>query len=139
MLSLKAIVSNDTDKTVGQATVYLMEEGTQTILPISVDVHSAESIVVAQQNLVLPRPHTHDLIKRLLNCFDTKLIDVVIYDLQDDIFYAYLRISKNEEVLEIDTRPSDAIAMALRCQVPILASEDVLVRGGIKVTENLLG
>lgn len=138
-LSLKAIVSSEIDKATGQATVYLIEEASQTILPISVDLHSAEAIVIAQQNLLLPRPHTHDLIKRLINCFGGKLIDVFIYDLQDDIFYAYLRLLFNKQLIEIDARPSDAIAMALRFSVPILAKDEVVLRGGIKITENILG
>src|SRR3989344_288972 len=137
-LSLKAIVSNDVDKSSGQATIYLLEEGSQTILPINVDLNSAEAILLAQQNLILPRPHTHDLIKRLINCFNGKLIDVLIYDLQEDIFYAYLRILHGNEIVEIDTRPSDAVALATRHSVPILVKEEVLVKGGIKISENLV-
>ncbi len=138
MLSLKAVVSSEVDKITGQATVYLISEDLQAILPIGVDLASAESIVVAQQNIPLPRPHTHDLIRRLLVCFNAKLIDVVIYDLQDDIFYAYLRIMYNGDYFEIDTRPSDAIALALRHQIPILTTEDLLLRGGLALSENLV-
>ncbi len=135
-MSLKAVVSNEADKTTGQATVYLLEEATNTILPITVDVSSAESIILAQQNLLLPRPHTHDLMKRLLNCFQAKLCDVVIYNLEEDIFYSYMRVTYNGELYEIDARPSDAIAMAIRMSVPIVVKEEVLSKGGIRVTEN---
>ena len=138
LLSLKAVVSNEADKTSGQATIYLLEESSKTLLPILVDVHSAESIIIAQQNIEFPRPHTHDLVKRLLGCFGARLNDVLIYDLQDEIFYAYLRLSYKDQELEIDTRPSDAIAMAIRMSVPIVAKEEVLLRGGIKITENLV-
>lgn len=139
ILSLKVIVANEIDKSVGQATVYLIEEVTQTILPISVDLSSAEALVIAQQNLILPRPHTHDLMKRLVNCLGGNLIDVVIYDLQEGIYYSYLRLTSHTgELLEIDARPSDAIAMALRCEVPILVKEDVLLKGGVKISQNLL-
>src|SRR3989344_2010273 len=138
-LSLKAVVSSELEKNTGQATIYLLEEETQTILPICVDSSSAESIILAQQNLILPRSRTHDLMKRLINCFGGKLNDVIIYDLEDDIFYAYLRLIRGTELVEIDARPSDAIAMALRYEVPILAKEDVLLRGGIKISENVMG
>jgi bifunctional DNase/RNase len=138
MLSLKAVVSSEVDKISGQATVYLISEDLQAILPIGVDLASAESILVAQQNVPLPRPHTHDLIRRLLLCLNAKLVDVVIYDLQEDIFYAYLRVMHNGDYYEIDARPSDAIALALRLQIPILTTEDLLLKGGLKLTENFV-
>lgn len=136
MLSLKAIVANEIDKTSGQATIYLVEEDSQTLLPIAVDSHSADSVLLAQQNVVLPRPHTHDLVKRVVSALGGKVCDVVIYDLQEEIFYAYLRITHKGKLLEIDTRPSDAIALALRFAVPILADEKVIKKGGIKITDN---
>lgn len=138
MLSLKAVISSDVDKTTGQATVYLISEDHLGVLPIAVDSAAAESILVAQQSLALPRPNTHDLIRRLLLCFNSKLMDVVIYDIQDEIFYAFLRVSFNGELFEIDTRPSDAIALALRHSVPILTTEEVLRRGGLKLSENVV-
>ena len=139
MLSLKGIISSDADKVSGQATVYLMQEDSQTLLPMSIDLSSAEAISLADRNLALPRPHTHDLLKRVIHSLQGKLIDVVIYDIHEDIFYSYLRLLTNKaELLEIDARPSDAIAMALRFSVPILAREEVLLKGGIKVNEMAL-
>lgn len=138
-MSLKAIVSNDLDKNSGQATMYLTEESTSRILPILVDASAAEGLLLAQQNILLPRPHTHDLLKRVFKAFDAKIIDVVIYDLREGIYYSYIRVANEKgELLELDCKPSDAVAMSLRCQVPILVNDKVLEMGGIKVTQSLL-
>lgn len=139
LVSLKAIVSNDLDKNSGQATMYLTEESTLMVLPILVDASAAEGLLLAQQNILLPRPHTHDLLKRAFKAFGAKVIDVVIYDLREGIYYSYIRITNEKgDLLELDCKPSDAVAMSLRCQVPILVKDAVLEMGGIKVTQSLL-
>ena len=79
---------------------------------------------------VPPRPGTHDLFASVLGKFHTKLIKVVVTDLRGDTYIAAMTMESRGEVKEIDARPSDAIALALRCAAPIFVSEEVIRKGG---------
>ena len=98
-------------------------------LPIIIGAFEAQAIAIELEGVIPPRPMTHDLLKSLLEEFDITLTEVFINELRDGTFYAKLIF---EEVnLEIDVRPSDAIALAVRCNAPIFVSEDILEETGL--------
>ena len=98
-------------------------------LPIIIGAFEAQAIAIELEGVIPPRPMTHDLLKSLLEAFDITLTEVFINELRDGTFYAKLIF---EEVnLEIDVRPSDAIALAVRCSAPIYVSADILDETGL--------
>lgn len=103
------------------------EEG-QDVLPIWIGKAEANSISLALEQVEMPRPLTHDLIKNALDALEAKVISVVITDLKDNTYYAKLHLSHRDAEITIDTRPSDAIAIALRTECPVFVSRDVLQR-----------
>ncbi len=104
-------------------------------LPISIGQLEAQSIAIALNNLPFPRPLTHDLFKNVLTAINCTLTSAIICDLTDDTFYARLIIEINGETKEIDSRPSDAIAMALRFNAPIFVDKKVMDAAGVVVSE----
>ncbi len=100
-------------------------------LPIVIGGFEAQAIAVALEKMQPSRPLTHDLIKNFFNAFAVDLIEVVISDLQEGIFYAKLICSNEKETIEIDSRTSDAIALAVRMGCPILTYENILESAGI--------
>ena len=104
-----------------------MEE--MNFLPIWIGIFEAASIAMELQGLHPPRPMTHDLIKSVIDKFNAKIQRIVINDVKDGTFFAVLEIeSKDGEKLQIDSRPSDAIALAIRAQAPIFVSEVVMMQ-----------
>ncbi|HMA64671.1 MAG: bifunctional nuclease domain-containing protein [Fibrobacterota bacterium] len=104
-------------------------------LPISIGQLEAQSIAIALNNLPFPRPLTHDLFKNVLTEINCTLTSAIINDLTDETFYARLNIESNGVTKEIDSRPSDAIAMALRFNAPIFVDEKVMDAAGVVVSE----
>ena len=102
-------------------------------LPIWVGAVEATAIAYAQQGIVPPRPLTHDLFLTLFGRLKVTLTRVVITDLRDDIFYATVYLTTGGPELQLDARPSDAIALAVRMSVPIFAQEDVLAEASILI------
>jgi bifunctional DNase/RNase len=100
-------------------------------LPIIIGGFEAQSIAVAMENMTPNRPLTHDLIKSTLDTFDIKLTEVLINNLLDGIFYARLVCEKDGQVVEIDSRTSDAIALAVRFNCPIYTFEFILDAAGV--------
>ena len=102
------------------------------VLPIVVGVHEANAIQIGLMQESLPRPMTHDLIQNLLVGLRAELKSVTIYRLEHGTFYAHLNLEQRnaqgqvEQVLKIDTRPSDGIALAVRVGCPVLAAEEVM-------------
>jgi bifunctional DNase/RNase len=119
-----------------QPIVLLKEIDGARFLPIWVGAVEATAIAFAQQGVVPPRPLTHDLMKDLLEKLDGTLHEVHLTELRDGVFYADL-VLKNSQLLEvvISARPSDAIALALRTQSAILATEELLTQAGIEIPE----
>jgi bifunctional DNase/RNase len=110
-----------------QAPVVILETVTdKKLLPIWIAGPEARAIALALENVKLPRPLTHDLIGNLLQALDTKLKRVVIAELRNDAFIAFLSLESRGKELQVDSRPSDAIAIALRVKAPIFASAQVL-------------
>ncbi|WP_421658467.1 bifunctional nuclease family protein [Leptothermofonsia sp. ETS-13] len=102
-------------------------------LPIYIGQDQAKAIINALENQVPPRPLTHDLLVNLMEEWDMTLERVVIHSLQDNTFYALLTVSQGETKKEIDARPSDAIAIALRTNSPIWVMEEVVADASIPV------
>ena len=93
-------------------------------LPIWIGHPEAAAILMKLQGAQTPRPMTHDLLNDMLEQLDAKCERVSVTELRDNTFYASITISVNGSEIEIDSRPSDAIALAVRCQAPIFAAED---------------
>ena len=100
-------------------------------LPIWIGPFEAEAITIALQEIEISRPQTHDLFKNMLSALDAQLLRVVISDLKEDVFYATLVLKSEKEEIEIDARPSDAIAIAVRKHVPILVTAAVMDEASI--------
>lgn len=108
--------------------VILRDVDGQRVLPIWVGAVEANAVALQIENVVPPRPLTHDLIRNLLTEFGAVLERVVIHDLKDSTFYAYLELKRGDEYSRIDVRPSDGLALALRTKAPIYVSLHVIDR-----------
>lgn len=106
--------------------VILKDVGGSTVLPIWVGVYEANAIALEIEKVSTPRPMTHDLIKSLLLGLNTNLRKVVVSDLKDDTFFAVIWLDRDGELISVDSRPSDALALALRLDCPIYVEETVL-------------
>ena len=104
-------------------------------LPIVIGGFEAQAIAVAMEDMIPSRPLTHDLFKNTLDTFDIEIREVVINNLLDGVFHAQLICERNGETFEIDSRTSDAIAMAVRCSCPIYTFEFILEAAGVVVEE----
>lgn len=96
------------------------------VLPIWVGAYEANAIALEIEKVAAPRPMTHDLIRNVLLGTETMLRKVVVSELKDDTFYAVIWMEKNGELISVDSRPSDALALALRMDCPIFVEEEVL-------------
>src|SRR6202453_4525738 len=106
--------------------VVLKDLNGNTILPIWVGIYEANGMPLEIENVSTPRPMTHDLIKTLLLGLGTGIRKVVVSELKDDTFYAVIWLDKDGEMISVDSRPSDAMALALRLDCPIYVDESVL-------------
>lgn len=114
--------------------VILKDTGGDAVLPIWVGVYEANAIALEIEKVATPRPMTHDLIKNVLMGLETNIHKVVVTELRDDTFYAVIWMERQGQVISIDSRPSDALALALRVDCPIFVEEEVLnnsKQGGI--------
>jgi len=106
--------------------VILKDNNGNTILPIWVGIYEANAIALEIEKVSTPRPMTHDLIKTLLLGLETAVHKVVVNELKDDTFYALIWLEKDGELITVDSRPSDALALALRLDCPIYVDESML-------------
>jgi len=106
--------------------VILKDVNGSTVLPIWVGVYEANAIALEIEKVTTPRPMTHDLIKSLLSGLSTSLRKVVVSELKDDTFYAVIWLDRDGDLISVDSRPSDALALALRLDCPIYVEETVL-------------
>lgn len=120
-----------------QRIVLLREMDDDRYLPIWIGPYEAESITIALQEIEIARPQTHDLLLRTIDQLKGKLLRVEIIALKGDVFYGNLVVQAGEEVLYLDSRPSDSIALAVRAHVPILVSRSVLELAGITQERDL--
>jgi bifunctional DNase/RNase len=106
--------------------VILRDAGDGVFLPIWVGIFEANAIAIAMEKITTPRPMTHDLLNNLVRELDARVERVVINDLKDNTFFARIHLSRAGATWTVDSRPSDAIALALRCQSEIFVEEEVL-------------
>jgi bifunctional DNase/RNase len=114
-----------------QRVVILKEKEAERYLPIWIGAAEADAIAVRLQEVNVARPLTHDLLRSVIDSMGGQVQSVVVHDLANDTFYAHIILDVNGRHLEIDARPSDAIALAVRVRVPIYAEESVLERAGV--------
>jgi bifunctional DNase/RNase len=106
--------------------VVLKDTSGNAILPIWVGIYEANAIALEIEKVSTPRPMTHDLIKTLLFGLGTGIRKVVVSELKEDTFYAVIWLDRDGELISVDSRPSDALALALRLDCPIYVDESVL-------------
>jgi hypothetical protein len=106
--------------------VILKDTASDAVLPIWVGIYEANAIALEIEKVATPRPMTHDLIKNLLLGLDTRVHKVVVSDLREDTFYAVIWLERDGHIISVDSRPSDALALALRLDCPIYVEEQVL-------------
>jgi len=114
-----------------QRCVLLKEKENSRYLPIWSGAAEADAIAVKLQGVTVQRPLTHDLIHSIFDAFGARVKSVVVNDMKSDTFFAKIVVNIDGSQMEIDSRPSDAIALAVRVPVPIFAEENVLERAGI--------
>lgn len=115
----------------GAYALVLAEEGGDRRLPIIIGPVEAQAIAIQLEGLKPPRPLTHDLIKNLAIAFDIALLEVVIHKLEEGIFFSELLLEMEGKEVRVDSRTSDAVALAIRFRCPIYTSEDILHKAGI--------
>lgn len=106
-------------------------------LPIWIGPYEAEAIAIRLKNVDISRPLTHDLLNNVIGEMGGDISHILVSDLRDDTFYALITVNVNGTSLEIDSRPSDAIALAVRAGVPIFVAEDVLEQASITPEEDI--
>ena len=106
--------------------VILRDKEGQKVLPIWVGIFEANAIALQIENVETPRPMTHDLLRNIITDLDGSVDRIVVNDLRDNTFYAVIHLTVRGERVAVDSRPSDAIALALRTRAPIFVAQSVL-------------
>lgn len=123
-----------TDPKNNSPVILLKETGTQRALPIWIGTGEANAIATSMAGLEPPRPMTHDLLHNAILASGYHVSGVVVTELRDNTFYAAIRLQSEEGTLELDSRPSDAIALAVRSHCPIFVSNEVFEQSGIDLS-----
>lgn len=114
------------DPVTNMPVVVLKDTSGETVLPIWVGIYEANAIALEVEKVATPRPMTHDLIKNVLMGLDARVHKVVVSELREDTFYAVIWLEREGHIISIDSRPSDALALALRLDCPIFVDDEVL-------------
>lgn len=114
-----------------QRIVLLREHDRERYLPIWIGPYEAEAITISLQEIEVARPQTHDLLLKSIQALGARLIRVEVVELKGDVFYGSLVLEQDGKIVDIDARPSDSIALAVRSHVPILVNSHVLREAGI--------
>jgi bifunctional DNase/RNase len=117
----------------GAYALILIEENGERRIPIIIGGFEAQAIVIKLENLDPPRPLTHDLFKKFADEFNISIIEVMIYKLEEGVFFSTLVCNNGEKEYSIDSRTSDAVAIALRFGCPIYITEEILEKAGITI------
>ncbi|MGD8397492.1 MAG: bifunctional nuclease family protein [Anaerolineae bacterium] len=117
--------------------VVLKEEGMERYLAIWIGPYEADAITIRLQGVEIARPLTHDLLRQSIEKLGATVSHVFVNDLHDDTFYARVIMDRDGERLELDSRPSDAIALAVRVEAPIFVAESVMERAGVVPEEEI--
>ncbi len=120
------------DTSTNRFVVILRDDINKRWLPIVVGSSEAQAIALQLENIDPPRPLTHDLMKDLLDTVGSKVSRIIVNDLRENTYYAMINLSNNGSNKEVDARPSDAIALALRMQAPIFVDEEVMRKAAIR-------
>lgn len=118
----------------GAYALLLIEEDGERRIPIIIGGFEAQAIVIKLENLEPPRPLTHDLIKKMADQFNIKVVEVMIYKLEEGVFYSKMVCTNGEKEYSIDSRTSDAVAIALRFGCPIYIDNDILEKAQLTNT-----
>lgn len=113
------------DPAVGSSVVLLQSENEDRVLPIWIGQSEALAIAMASEGLKMPRPMTHDLLKAIVDTADLTVEWIRVTEIKDGTFYATVRLARPKTQFDLDSRPSDAIALALRAEAPIFVAEHV--------------
>jgi len=122
------------DPTTNMPIVILKDVSSNTVLPIWVGIYEANAIALEIEKVSTPRPMTHDLLKSVLLGLHTGVRKVVVSELKDDTFYALIWLEREGEMISVDSRPSDALALALRLDCPIFVDDMVLKSSKLTAT-----
>ncbi len=122
------------DPTTNMPIVILKDVSSNTVLPIWVGIYEANAIALEIEKVSTPRPMTHDLLKSVLLGLHTGVRKVVVSELKDDTFYALIWLEREGEMISVDSRPSDALALALRLDCPIFVDDLVLKSSKLTTT-----
>jgi len=118
--------------------VILRETDQDRYLPIWIGGYEADSITIELLGKTVPRPQTHDLLKSVIDAMGARVSHVLVNDLRDDTFFATIVIDQNGHKVEIDSRPSDAISLAVRVKAPVFVADVVMEQAGIFPEEGIL-
>jgi bifunctional DNase/RNase len=118
-----------------QRVVILKEKDSDRYLPIWIGPAEADAIAVRLQDVSVARPLTHDLLRQVIDELGAQVEYIYVNDLSNDTFFARIMLKVNGRNLEVDSRPSDAIALAVRAEVPIYADESVLEKAGVRLDQ----
>ncbi len=118
-----------------QRVVILKEKESDRFLPIWIGPAEADAIAVRLQDVSVARPLTHDLLRKVIDELGAQVDYVFVNDLSNDTFFAKVMLKVGDRTLEVDSRPSDEIALAVRAEVPIFADESVLDKAGVRLDE----
>jgi bifunctional DNase/RNase len=119
-----------------QRVVILKVNDSDHYLPIWIGANEADAIALKLQDVTVPRPLTHDLLGSVIASLGAEVARILVSDLSDDTFYAKIVLQHNGDQTEIDSRPSDAIALAVRTAAPIFASDAVIDKAGVQMDED---
>jgi bifunctional DNase/RNase len=116
--------------------IILKDQTGDSVLPIWVGIFEANAIALQLENIESPRPMTHDLLRNVIERLEASVEQVVITDLKENTFFATVHLKRNGDTLTVDARPSDAMALALRADAPILVEETVLTKSSMSGAES---
>jgi hypothetical protein len=120
------------DRETNSPVLILKSEEEGSLLPIWIGPYEAYAIMMEIEGIEAPRPMTHDLLKNIVSALGADLEYIEIFDLSDNTFFSQLILSTEDETISIDARPSDAVALALRCSANIYVSREVVEAGGAR-------
>lgn len=120
-----------------QRIVVLREVNSERYLSIWIGPFEAEAITIALQDVEVARPQTHDLLKNALTALNARLVRVEVVALKEDVYYGNLVVEANDRSIQIDCRPSDALALAVRTHVPILIAREVMETAGVEPEQDI--
>ncbi len=123
------------DPTTNQFLMLLIDDEEKRLLPIVIGQWEAQSIAWNMQGVEMQRPLTHDLFKTVLNSAELEITRILINDLKENTFYAKIALKNNGDTISIDSRPSDAVAIALRMKAPIFVASQVIDKAAVKIDD----